>query len=106
MVTSPLVHFFITSKTKNFFFDDEEILLTRRESKIFEILMLAKGDVVPKQSLMNHVWGIDFDGDPNIVHVYIGYLRQKISDKQNKQNKQVLQTVRGIGYRLVDEIKE
>ncbi|MCK5829325.1 MAG: response regulator transcription factor [Methylococcales bacterium] len=98
--------FFYNQQNKKFFFDDEEILLTRRESKIFEILMLAKGDVVPKQSLMNHVWGIDFDGDPNIVHVYIGYLRQKISDKQNKQNKQVLQTVRGIGYRLVDEIKE
>ena len=67
--------------------------------------MLAKGEVVPKRILFNKVWGIDFEGNANILEVYIGYLRRKIFVDQNNCASQnsVLQTVRGIGYRLVSE---
>ncbi len=90
---------------RKYFFDEQEIILTSRESKVLEALILAKGDVVPKQALFNKVWGADFDGNANIVEVYIGYLRRKICVNQNNCTTQacVLQTVRGIGYRLVSE---
>ena len=90
---------------RKYFFDEQEIILTSRESKVLEALILAKGDVVPKQALFNKVWGTDFDGNANIVEVYIGYLRRKICVNQNNCTTQacVLQTVRGIGYRLVSE---
>ena len=88
-------------RDRKFIFDKQEVSLTSREGKVFELLMLAEGGVVPKQTLINQVWGIEFNGDPNIVDVYIGYIRRKIAITLHNND---LQTVRGIGYRLVDEI--
>lgn len=82
-------------------FDKQEIPLTRREGKVFEMLMFAEGDIVTKQSLINYVWGIEFTGNPNIVDVYIGYLRRKIFDEYNDD---FVQTIRGVGYRLVSVV--
>lgn len=48
-----------------------------------------------KQRLLEHVWGMDFAGDPNVVEVYVSYLRRKLGAGR-------IQTVRGLGYRLVD----
>lgn len=80
--------------------DGSEIPLTRREYALLEALMRREGAVAPKQELLREVWGPDFEGDPNIVEVYIGYLRKKIdADSEHK----VIQTVRGIGYRIVGE---
>jgi DNA-binding response OmpR family regulator len=80
-------------------FNEREISLTNREGKVFELLILAEGAVVPKQMLIDQVWGVEFSGNPNIVDVYIGYLRRKICvDIDNI----ALQTIRGIGYRLVN----
>ncbi len=87
-------------KDRKCIFGKHEISLTSREGKVLELLMLAGGEVVPKQTLINQVWGIEFNGDPNIVDVYIGYLRRKIYTGL-KNN--ALQTVRGVGYRLVNE---
>ena len=54
-----------------------------------------------RDELLDLVWGVNFEGDPNIVDVYIRYLRQKI-----KHDESLIQTVRGIGYILkVDENK-
>ena len=50
-------------------------------------------DVVPKSVLVDSVWGLDFDGDPNIVEVYVGYLRKKLG-------RDVVRTVRGVGYQI------
>ncbi len=71
--------------------------LTPREFALLEALMRRPGDVVPKQELLDEVWGLDFDGDPNVLEVYMGYLRRKV-DKPFERNH--LQTVRGVGYRL------
>lgn len=89
-------------KDRKCLFDKHEVSLTSREGKVLELLMLAEGGVVPKQTLINQIWGIEFNGDPNIVDVYIGYLRRKICVDLNNN---VLQTVRGIGYRLVNEAR-
>lgn len=72
---------------------DDSAELTPREFAVFEFLARRSPDVVSKASLLDSVWGIDFDGDPNIVEVYVGYLRKKIS-------KDAIRTVRGAGYQL------
>ncbi len=75
-----------------------EVSLTSREGMVFELLLQAEGAIVSKQMLIDQVWGIEFTGNPNIVDVYIGYLRRKLYVGIENI---VLQTVRGIGYRLV-----
>jgi DNA-binding response OmpR family regulator len=82
------------------FLGKQEISLTSREGKILELLMLGEGAVVSKQALLDQVWGIEFNGNPNIVDVYIGYLRRKLCPNHNHH---LLQTVRGVGYRIVNQ---
>ena len=79
--------------------DGEPISLTAREHDVLELLLRRGGEVVTKQELLDAVWGFDFDGDPNVVEVYIGYLRRKIDRPFDRAD---LQTVRGAGYRLAD----
>jgi DNA-binding response OmpR family regulator len=75
--------------------------LTRRESGLLEALLRRVGDGVSKTQLLREVWGEDFDGDDNVVEVYVRYLRRKIDAPFGRQS---LQTVRGIsGYRLVPD---
>ncbi len=78
---------------------DSVVELTPREHAVLESLMRRAPDVVPKQDLLDEVWGIDFEGDPNIVEVYVGYLRRKI-DKPFAVN--AVRTVRGVGYQVVE----
>ena len=61
-------------------------------------LLRHKGDVVSKRQVLDAVWDNDFDGDPNIVEVYIGHLRNKIDRPFERA---AIQTVRGAGYRLM-----
>jgi DNA-binding response OmpR family regulator len=77
---------------------DREIELTAREFSVLEYLMVNAGDVVSKQDILDHVWDYDFEGDPNIVEVYVRHLRRKIDEPFGTQS---IQTVRGSGYRLV-----
>ncbi len=86
-------------KNRKFFFNETEIKLTIRESAVLELLLQANGDVVSKQALIKQIWGIDFSGDPNIVDVYIGYVRRKLCINCNSN---FIETVRGVGYRLIN----
>jgi len=52
------------------------------------------GQVLSRQQLLSNVWGYDFDPGSNVVDVYVGYLRKKLG-------KDLIETVRGMGYRLV-----
>jgi two-component system OmpR family response regulator len=71
--------------------------LTARETSLLEFLMRRKGEVVSKRDILEHVWDYDFEGDPNIVEVYVGHLRNKLDRPYGRDS---IQTVRGAGYRL------
>jgi DNA-binding response OmpR family regulator len=68
--------------------------LTAREFALLESFMRHPGQVLSREQLLSHVWGYDFDPGSNVVDVYVRYLRQKLGGD-------VIQTVRGMGYRLV-----
>jgi DNA-binding response OmpR family regulator len=78
--------------------DGQEIALTTREFALLEYLMRRRDEVVTKTELLDHVWDAGADTDPNVVEVYVGYLRRKIDQPYGERS---LQTVRGAGYRLV-----
>jgi DNA-binding response OmpR family regulator len=76
---------------------EAEIRLTAREFAVLEFLMSRAGDVVTKADVLAHVWDFDFEGDPNIVEVYVRYLRRKVDEPFGRRS---IQTIRGAGYRL------
>jgi two-component system OmpR family response regulator len=73
-----------------------EVALTAREYALLEYLIRRVGEVVTKIELLDHVWDAAEDTDPNVVEVYVGYLRRKLG-------RGALETVRGAGYRLVGD---
>ena len=74
-----------------------EVQLTAREFSVLEFLMRRLGEVVPKLEILENVWDFAFDGDPNIVEVYIRHLRRKIDEPFERKS---IQTIRGAGYRM------
>ena len=76
---------------------DVRVTLTAREFAVLEFLMRRSGDVVSKAEILENVWDFAFEGDPNIVEVYIRHLRTKIDEPFGCQS---IQTIRGAGYRL------
>lgn len=74
--------------------------LTSREIAVLEFLLRRRGQVVSRLEVLDHVWGDDFEGDPNIVEVYVGRLRRKIDRPFGRD---ALATVRGSGYRLASD---
>ena len=81
-------------------FKDVPIELTKREFDLLKYLLVNKNIVLSREKLVESVWGYDYMGDTNVVDVYISYLRSKIDDKFNKK---LIYTVRGVGYLLKDE---
>jgi DNA-binding response OmpR family regulator len=77
--------------------DGTPIGLTTKEFAVLEYLALRAGHVVSKSDIIDHVWDIAYDGDPNIVEVYISALRRKIDAPFDRHS---ITTVRGAGYRL------
>ena len=77
---------------------DREVALTSREFDVFEALVRRAGQVLSKSDLLDDVWHSDFDGDPNIVEVYVRRLRRKVDDPFGRRS---IETVRGAGYRVV-----
>ncbi|WUS99304.1 response regulator transcription factor [Streptomyces sp. NBC_00708] len=73
--------------------DGDEIALTAKEFAVLEQLALRAGQVVSKAEILEHVWDFAYDGDPNIVEVYVSTLRRKLGAD-------AIRTVRGAGYRL------
>jgi DNA-binding response OmpR family regulator len=67
--------------------------LTARQFTMLEVLVRHPDQVLSREQLLSHVWGYDFDPGSNIVDVYVGRLREKLGPD-------VIETVRGIGYRL------
>ncbi|MEU7766167.1 response regulator transcription factor [Nocardia sp. NPDC049190] len=75
----------------------QEVTLTAKEFAVLEHLAVRAGEVVSKADILHHVWDFAYDGDPNIVEVYISTLRRKIDAPFGRRS---ITTVRGAGYRL------
>jgi DNA-binding response OmpR family regulator len=74
-----------------------EVTLTTREFDVLEFLVRRPGQVLSKSEILAGVWDFDFEGDPNIVEVYVGRLRKKLDEPFGVTT---IETVRGAGYRL------
>jgi two-component system OmpR family response regulator len=77
-----------------------EVVLTAREFSLLAFLVRHPGDVVTKRQILEAVWGFDFEGDPNIIEVYVRHLRNKIDRPFGRE---AIQTLRGAGYRLASD---
>ncbi len=77
-----------------------EIPLTAREFALLEFLLRTAGQVTSKSEIIDHVWDVDFEGDANIVEVYVRYLRRKIDLPFGRSS---IETIRGAGYRLASD---
>jgi two-component system OmpR family response regulator len=76
---------------------ETEVRLTAREASLLEFLLRRAGQVVSKTEILDHVWDDRFDGDLNIVEVYVRHLRNKLDRPFGCA---AIETVRGAGYRL------
>lgn len=74
--------------------------LTPREYALLEYFMRNVGRILTRPLIAEHVWGIDFDPESNIIDVYVGYLRRKL---QEPAERRLLHTLRGVGYVLKAE---
>lgn len=82
---------------------DDPIKLTPREYAILEYLMRSPNRILTREMIEAHVWDFDFVSGSNVVDVYIRRLRRKIDDPYNVK---LLETVRGVGYRLAAPAKQ
>ena len=80
--------------------DGVEVPLTAREFDVLEFLVRRAGEVVSKDAILAGVWDSAFDGDPNIVEVYVARLRRKLGGLGGLGGNQAIETLRGAGYRL------
>jgi two-component system OmpR family response regulator len=77
--------------------DDLEVGLTAKEFALLEFFMRRPGEVMSRTRIIEHVWDFGYDGDSNVVDVYVRYLREKIDRPFGRAS---IETVRGSGYRL------
>ena len=74
-----------------------EIELSSKEFSILEFLMRNEGAILSRESIREHIWSWDYDGESNVVDVYIRFLRKKIDDKYDEK---LIHTIRGSGYMI------
>lgn len=74
----------------------KEIKLTVKEFALLEYMMRNPNQVINRNQILDHLWGFDFDSFSNVVDVHMKNLRKKLNNRRNK----VLETVRGIGYKI------
>jgi two-component system OmpR family response regulator len=74
-----------------------QVELTAREFEVLELLARHDGRVVSRRQMLEQIWDGDEDGSPNVVDVYVGYLRKKLDDTSGRQ---LIRTVRGVGFIL------
>ena len=79
----------------------EKLSLTLKEFELLKMLVENKGRVLTRDSLLDKIWGYDYIGETRTVDVHIRHLRQKIHDED--ENNQMIETIRGVGYKIMDE---
>ncbi|MDO6658123.1 response regulator transcription factor [Anaerobacillus sp. 1_MG-2023] len=88
--------FKIDDRRKELFYQNTLLGLSPTEYELLKYLILNHGMVLSKLMILDKVWGYTFQGEDNIVEVYIRALRDKLQDKEHK----LIRTIRGSGYRL------
>ena len=89
----------VESLSRRVWVDGAEIAITSREFDVLFFLVKNAGQVLAKPAILDGVWSDDFDGDPNIVEVYVARLRRKLVESSSSA---VIETIRGSGYRLAE----
>jgi DNA-binding response OmpR family regulator len=79
---------------------DSELALTAREFDVLALLVRRAGQVLSKAEILDAVWDSDFEGDPNVIEVYVRRLRRKVDEPFGRRS---IETVRGAGYRMVGD---
>ncbi len=82
--------------TRELFKDGRPIALTPREFDLLEVFMLHPRQVMTRDTLLDRIWGVGYAGEGNLIEVHISSLREKLGDEQ----RQLIRTVRGVGYAL------
>ncbi len=82
---------------------DTPVDLTPRQFSLLEFMMRHADQILSKTTILEHVWDFAYDGHPNIVEVYVRQLRQRIDEPFQRSS---LQTVRLVGYRVVDDLAQ
>ncbi|MEK7410886.1 MAG: response regulator transcription factor, partial [Actinomycetota bacterium] len=80
---------------------DEVVELSPTEFRLLRYLIENKNRVLSKQQILDAVWGIDFDSNTTVVETFVSYLRKKLAN----EGEQLLITVRGVGFKIVDPKK-
>jgi DNA-binding response OmpR family regulator len=80
-------------RTRRVNIDGNTVELTAKEYALLEMFLRHPDQVLSREQILSHVWGYDFDPGSNVVDVYVRYLRKKLRND-------VIETVRGMGYRL------
>jgi two-component system copper resistance phosphate regulon response regulator CusR len=86
-------------RTRQAYVGSRAIDLTAREFALAEVFFRHPGQVLSREQLLNQVWGYNFDAGSNVVDVYVGYLRKKLG-------KELLTSVRSMGYRLEKDVDD
>jgi two-component system OmpR family response regulator len=79
---------------------EEVIDLTPKEFGLLELFLRHPGEALSRTRILEHVWDFAYDGDSNVVDVYVRYLRQKVDRPFGRRS---IETVRGVGYRLRED---
>jgi two-component system, OmpR family, response regulator len=96
-------HLRVNLITREVMIGKEKVELTAREFNLLELLMRSPGRVFTRTQILEHVWGYDFDPQTNVVDVYVRRLRSKVDLKPDSS---IIETVRGVGYRLIKSEEE
>jgi len=89
--------FLIDDGAHEFTYQGKIVDLSPTQYNLLRFLLVNNGLALSKSLILEKVWGYDFNGEENIVEVYIRYLRDKIEDKDHN----IIRTVRGVGYKMV-----
>jgi DNA-binding response OmpR family regulator len=85
--------------TREVFLDGRPVSLTPREFELLEVFLLHPRQVMTREVLLDRIWGTDYLGDGNLIEVHVSALRDKLGDRQ----RQLIRTVRGVGYALAGQ---
>ena len=86
---------YLDHKKRLVYVNDQEVALTFKEYELLYMLLAAGGNVVPREKIVQAVWGTDFEGESRTLDVHIRTLRQKLGSAGNH-----IETVRNVGYKV------